>query len=200
VEGIAPKLLSSSSFSSGFQQRNDFVGVYAQDTDTFELVNRRLTTSSAYSPLLSWQANWKNKINTAFSTNYTKSRSLTYFEADRATSNQSENRSYSLTLGYSFSAPQGIRFPGLKKVRFSSDLDVSLGLTYGSSLASVTGLDGETVISENNRDWGTSLSFSYRFSRSIEGGLNSGYNAHRNVQRDVNTGTTDLNFWILFKF
>jgi hypothetical protein len=56
------------------------------------------------------------------------------------------------------------------------------------------------VVSDNNRDFGSTLALSYRFSRSIEAGLNTGYSTHRNIQRDIDTRTTDLNFWILFKF
>jgi hypothetical protein len=200
VEGVAPKLLTSASLSSGYQLRTDFVGTYGPSSDTFELVNRRLSKQASFSPLLSWQATWKNKITTTLSGNYSTSQNLTYLEAERATSTQNQSRSVNFSLGYSFSAPQGIRFPGLRKLKFSSDLGLNLGLTYGTSFASTTGLDGETVISDNNQDFGATLGLSYRFSRSIEAGLNSGYSAHRSIQRDINTRTTDLNFWVLFKF
>jgi hypothetical protein len=200
VEGLLPKLLSTSSFSSGWQVNSNLTGTYAPGSDSFEVVNRRLSTSSSLSPLLSWQATWKNKLNTTFSTSYTRSDNKTYIEADRATSSFNESRSYSFNLGYSFSAPTGLRLPFLRKVKFSSDLGVSAGLTAASALSATTDIYGQITPSGNTRDWGTNLGLTYRFSSSIDAGLNAGYNTHQNVQGATGSQSTSLDFWVLFKF
>jgi hypothetical protein len=126
--------------------------------------------------------------------------SLTYLEAQHATQTRNLSQNLAFSLGYTFSAPGGLKIPGLKKFKFTSDLGVNWGLTYGNTLASTTGLDGLTVPSDNSRDIGTTISLSYRFSRSIESGLDGGYTTHNNIQRGINTRTTTLNFWVLFKF
>jgi hypothetical protein len=200
VERIAPKLLTTSSLSSNYQRRVSFAGTFDFPTDTFQLINRRITTSDNLSPLLSWQATWKNKFSTTLAANYSNSTSLTYLEAQRASSNRSLSENLAFNLGYSFSAPQGLKIPGLKRFKFTSDLSVSWGLTYGNTLSSTTGIDGSSNVTDNSRDIGTTISLSYRFSHSIESGLNGGYTAHNNIQRGINTGKTDLSFWVLFKF
>jgi hypothetical protein len=200
VERIAPKLLSTSSLSSSYQRRVDFAGTYDFPTDTFQSLNRRVTTTDNLSPVLSWQATWKSKFTTTLSANYSNSMSLTYLEAQHATQTRNLSQNLAFSLGYTFSAPGGLKIPGLKKFKFTSDLGVNWGLTYGNTLASTTGLDGLTVPSDNSRDIGTTISLSYRFSRSIESGLDGGYTTHNNIQRGINTRTTTLNFWVLFKF
>jgi hypothetical protein len=200
VERIAPKLMTGASLSSSFQRRTDLMGMFAPGADTFEWVNRRTTTADNFSPLLSWQATWKNKMTTTLSANYAASVNQTYYEAQRATEARSSNQNLSFNLGYSFSAPNGLRIPGLKKFKFTSDLSLNWGLTYGSSRAATKGLDEQTVVTDDSRDIGTTLSLSYRFSRSIESGLSGGYSTRNNIQRGITTSTTDLNFWVLFKF
>jgi hypothetical protein len=200
LERIAPKVMATASLSSGYQRRTDFMGTFAPGTDTFELVNRRVTTSDNLSPLLSWQASWKNRMSTTLSANYTASLSSTFLEAKRAVETRNSTQSLSFNLGYTFSAPNGLKIPGLRKFKFTSDLSLNWGLTYGTSLAATKGLDQQTVVSDNGRDIGTTISLLYRFSRSIESGLNGGYSTHNNIQRGITTSTTDLNFWVLFKF
>jgi hypothetical protein len=201
VEALFPKLLTSSSISSGYQLRTDFTGTYSAGTDTFEHINQRYTSATSFSPLLSWQATWKNKITTTFSTNYTKSQNVDSLDVGQASTSSSENRSYSFNLGYSFSAPSGIKLFGLRKLKFTSDLSVNFGLTYGRAVTANAPLQGQVSYSDNNEDIGSTLALSYRFSRSIEAGLNTGYSVHRNLQYiNSSTRTTNLNFWVLFKF
>jgi hypothetical protein len=200
IEHVAPSLLTTSSLSSSYQRRTDFTGTYDFPTDTFQSLNRRVTTTDNLSPVLSWQATWKSKFTTTLSANYSNAVSLTYLEAERYTQTRNLSDNLALSLGYTFSAPHGLRLPGLKKLKFTSDLGVNVGFTYGNTLATTTGLDGQTVPSDNSRDIGTTLSLSYRFSNSIESGLNGGYTTHNNIQGGINTRTTSLNFWVLFKF
>ena len=139
-------------------------------------------------------------MTTTLSANYSTSLNRTFLEAQRAVEARNSSQNLTFNLGYSFSAPNGLRIPGLKKFKFTSDLSLNWGLTYGTSLAATKGLDQQTVVSDNSRDIGHHASLSYRFSHSIESGLNGGYTTHNNIQRGINTRTTSLNFWVLFKF
>jgi hypothetical protein len=201
VEGLFPKFLTTSSVSSNYQLRNDFTGTYSAGTDTFEHLNRHVSNSTAFSPLLSWQATWKNKMTSTFSASYTNSQDMLYVMAESASTSRSQNWSYSLSVGYSFSAPSGIKLPGLHKLKFNSDLGLNLGLTYGKTYAVGYNVNGDSTVQTNTEDFGTTLSLSYRFSRSIEAGLNSGYSVRRDNQHVYgNSRTTDLSVWVLFKF
>ncbi|MEO0108068.1 MAG: hypothetical protein ABIK62_02705, partial [candidate division WOR-3 bacterium] len=168
VEAIARKYLASSSVSSGLRIHTDQSGNYSGQADTFDLVNRRLSRQISFSPLLSWQATWKNRMNTTFATNWTRSASSTNYDVQRASTISNESRNYNLNLSYSFSAPGGIKLPMLKRVKFTSDLSVNLGLSGGASRAQTKSLSGELVTTDNSEDYGTSLALSYRYSRSIE--------------------------------
>lgn len=200
VEHIAPKLLTTSSLSSSYQRQVSFAGTYDYPNDTFQSLNRRITTTDNLSPILSWQATWKNKFTTTLSANYSNAISLTYLEPQTATQTRNLTDNLAFSLGYTFSAPHGIRIPGLKKLKFTSDLSIDWGLTYGKTFASTTELNDSIVPSEDSRDIGTTISLSYRFSNSIESGLTGGYTAHDNIESNINTHTTTLNFWVLFKF
>jgi hypothetical protein len=109
-----------------------------------------------------------------------------------------------LSFSYAFSAPQGLRFPFLGRLKFSSDLSLTWSLRAAQNHRWLQrwagGLPADTT-SELQRDnsFGTSLAASYRFSRSIEAGLNAGYSQSRGLSVTT-TESMDLDLWVLFRF
>ena len=200
AERFLPKLLTTSSLSSSYQRRADYSGLLEPGSDTFDIFNRQVSTTNTWSPLLSWQATWKNKITTTLSANLSSATGVTWLDADHTQSTVNQSRSATFNLAYTFAAPQGIRIPGLSKLKFTSNLTASWGLTYGSSYIASIDEHNNEVPSENSRDFGTNLALSYSFSRSIDGGLTTDYTNHNTINSDRSTRTVDLNFWVLFKF
>jgi hypothetical protein len=122
---------------------------------------------------------------------------------NRGESNTS-TRGAELSLAYTFSAPQGIKLPFLKKVRFSSDLSLTWSARYSSSarrdrLVTLESPAPEWTGLQNDNSFSTTLSASYRFSRSIEAGLQTGYSRSKGLA-PTTTETMDLEVWVMFRF
>jgi len=109
-----------------------------------------------------------------------------------------------LSLAYTFSAPQGLRFPLLGRLKFSSDLS----LTWSVRLSQnhrwvqrwVDGVEADTAsYLQKDNTFGTSVAASYRFSRSIEAGLSMEYSQTR-PQAVTTTESMSLDIWVLFRF
>jgi len=109
-----------------------------------------------------------------------------------------------LSFSYAFSAPQGLRLPFLGRLRLSSDLSLTWSLRVAQNRRWLQPWAGgvpaeETSNLQLDNSFGTSLAASYRFSRSIEAGLNTGYSQSRGLSATT-TQSMDLDFWILFRF
>ncbi len=199
IERLFKNWATSSNISTGYSRRRGLDGSLDPTPDTFLLNGLISTTSNSFSPLLSWQVNWKKRVSTNLSINYSSSKSE---NLDIKTYSNSNQRSGTFSLSYSFNAPQGIKFPGLKKIRFSSDLSLSLSLRLSENYSDLYDprIKDEPVVNRKDRDISTSISASYRVSRSVESGLTSGYSLYQNLQRKTNSRSIDLNFWVLFRF
>ena len=174
--------------------------------ESLGMINRSETDQNEFSPLISWSTTWKKRISTTLSTNYTFT-STTIFKDDSGAERSvthSNVRGVNLSFSYAFSAPQGLRFPFLGRLKFSSDLSLTWSLraaqTHRWLQLWAGGLPADTT-SELQRDnsFGTSLAASYRFSRSIEAGLNAGYSQSRGLSVTT-TESMDLDLWVLFRF
>jgi len=174
--------------------------------ESLGMIGRSETDQNEFSPLLSWSTTWKKRISTTLSTNYTFTTTTNFLDdsgADRSVT-YSNVRGMNLSFSYAFSAPQGLRFPFLGKLKFSSDLSLTWSLrasqTHRWLQTWVGGLPADTT-SELQRDnsFGTSLAASYRFSKSIEAGLNAGYSQSRGLSVTT-TESMDLDLWVLFRF
>jgi len=173
--------------------------------ETLSMFGRTENFSVDFNPLLSWQTTWKKRIATTVAINYTRSGALSYLsETGRYRSlTDTKQQGVNTSLTYSFSAPQGLKLPFLRKVRFSSDLSLTWQFRYAQTLRQQTVWtemeQPTTVPQQRDRTAATSLGASYRFSRSIEAGLNTGYSYNKGISGITNE-RTDLNLWVLFRF
>jgi hypothetical protein len=201
IERFLKNWATSSNISTGYSKRYDLNGSLDPESNALLLTGQTKSISNNFSPLFSWQASWKRRITTNLSLSYSQSRSE---NVDIQTAANSQQRSGTFGLSYSFSAPQGIKFPGLKKVRFSSDMSLSWSFRLSENYSDV--LDPRNpeypkpVVNRKDQDISTTISTSYRISRSVESGLNTGYSVYKNIQRGTASRSVDLNFWVLFRF
>jgi hypothetical protein len=174
--------------------------------ESLGMQDRSETDENEFSPLLSWSTTWKKRLSTTLSANYTFG-SVTSFLDDpgaKRSVTHSNTRGVNLSFSYAFSAPQGIRFPFLGKLKFSSDLSLTWSLNASQTHRYLRlwagGVQADTT-SELQRDnsFGTSLAASYRFSRSIEAGLTAGYNQSRGLSVTT-TESMNVDLWLLFRF
>lgn len=211
VHMLFSRLATDSRLNSAYRLRTAVTGellpcsLPTGRAETLGIVGRVLTRSAEFNPLLSWSTTWKKRINTTLSANYSKTNALSYLSEDTETRSQRNTvtRGASIQLSYTFSAPRGVMFLFLRRLRFSSDLSLTWNLRYSNTIRGTQtwerGRYRETP-EQNDDAISTSLAASYRFSRSIEAGLNTGFSDTRNRRTQTGTQRTDIDFWVLFRF
>jgi len=174
--------------------------------ESLGMYGRSESDANEFSPLLSWNTTWKKRVSTTLSTNYTYRRATSFLNdsGSERSITYSRERGLNLSLSYAFSAPHGLKLPLLKKLKFSSDLSLTWSLRFSQNQRWQQRWSGDLPTGEasnlqRDNTFGTSLAASYRFSRTIEAGLNTSYSQSRGLSKTW-TETMDLNLWVLFRF
>jgi hypothetical protein len=210
VHSLFKSWATDSKLSCSYRRRHDLTGQYPpSDTapgETLGMIGRTESFQNELSPLVSWTTTWKKRVTTTLSANYSFGTSTNYLDDSGVVRSVTGSRAQGgrLSLGYTFSAPQGLKLPFLRRVRFSSDLTVTWSLDYSQSHKQVqrwTGVLADTAypLAVDN-SFSSDLAASYRFSRSIEAGLKTGYRRGQNGITKLLTESTDLDLWVLFRF
>lgn len=207
---------TDSKLSASYRHQRDVVGefvTYYEPANGDSVARESLsmqglteTDQNDFSPLVSWTTTWKKRVSTTLSANYTFGSTVSFQDSTGATRSviSSVTRGMNLSLAYTFSAPQGLRFPLLGRLKFSSDLS----LTWSVRLSQnhrwvqrwVDGVEADTAsYLQKDNTFGTSVAASYRFSRSIEAGLSMEYSQTRPLAVTT-TESMSLDIWVLFRF
>jgi hypothetical protein len=134
---------------------------------------RKESNRVSWEPLMQWTANWKNGLKTRLVVRRSKAENVDKSGSGRQTLDTSG--AYRFELDYAFSAPQGLGIPLLGRVKFTSNLDVSLNFEYQKEKKTEAALDEDvergTVRADKTR---ISIlpSLKYSFSRNVTGSLN----------------------------
>ncbi|MGQ9708070.1 MAG: hypothetical protein ACUVUR_04270, partial [bacterium] len=201
---IATDSRLSSSYRRSLNLRGELLPVN-HSGDTLAMFGRTESRTIDFNPLLSWQTTWKKHLSTTIAINYNRSSAISYISETGRNRSLTDTRTQgaNTSLTYSFSAPQGLKLPFLRKVRFSSDLSLTWQLRYSRTIRQQTVWteleEATTVPQQRDNAASTTLGASYRFSRSIEAGLNTGYSYNKGIS-GISNERTDLNLWVLFRF
>jgi hypothetical protein len=216
VHNLLKKWATDSKLTFSYRRRHDLGGEYVRfyeqgagdstERESLGMYGRRESYTNELSPLVSWTTTWKKRVTTTLSANYSFG-AATDFLSDSGTERSvthSEERGMDLSLSYAFSAPQGLRLPFLRRFRFTSDLSLKWSLRASQTRRWLQrwagGVPADTTNDlQRDRSFGTTVAASYRFSRSIEAGLTTGYSQSRGLS-PTTTETMDLDFWVLFRF
>lgn len=208
VHNLFKKYATDSKLSTTFRRRTDEGGTMLafEGGESLAMIGRTRRLTADYSPLLSWQTTWKKKVSTTLSANYSTAAATNYLSEDGLRRNVTDTRTRggNASVSYSFSAPQGIKLPLLRRLKFSSDLTLNATMRYANTVGTLVawdtlGLPVDSTDLSNDNSYGGTLAASYRFSRSIEAGLNTSYSRSKGLT-PVTTETVDLNLWVLFRF
>ncbi len=162
------KIASSSSLQSAYSVKEDI----KDNPDTGVVTNRDETIS--YRPLFSWTLNWNNGLKTSLKYDKSKQVSENLREGSESTKT-STSSTISLSLNYSFKAPQGIKLPFLNRIKFDSQLSLSASITKQEDQAE-TKRPGSAPIPDTDRgSFSISFNANYSFSSKISGGLKLGW-------------------------
>ncbi|MCS7249488.1 MAG: hypothetical protein N2323_01075 [candidate division WOR-3 bacterium] len=195
VEKLLPKLISSSQINTKFEKRKTLSSRLAPD-GSFIWGERNEEISYDFFPLIGWQLNFKNRMNASITINYKKGHS---YNALSNLSNYNENKSFSLSYGYTFSLKEGIKLPLLKKIKLTQDINFNGNFSYNLNESYYIRELQKTFLSRSN-NYNLSLSFSYQLSTYTQVGLNASYSNSRNLLKQDKMQTIDINIWVLFRF
>jgi hypothetical protein len=107
-------------------------------------------------------------------------------------------RGGSVSTGYSFSAPTGIKLPFMKNVKFASNMSFNLTLNYSRTTSY-----GEDLLlpTSDNSTLSSNLGMSYNFSASITGGANFDYAENKDINNpNASSKRVGLNVWANINF
>lgn len=156
--------------------------------------SERRIESTAWAPLLGWQASWRNGLRTDVTTAYSTVRDIdeTSFGVTRERSSQNQD----IRLTKLFPASRGIKFPWSKKrIRLPNDLNLNLGITMQTDQQTTLYRTGQSTLELDQQSLSVSSGTSYNFSQSVTGGFNLGFRQTNDrksaiIQRSVNIAFT----------
>ncbi|MCD5383544.1 hypothetical protein LR066_02125 [candidate division WOR-3 bacterium] len=181
-------LLTSISLSTRFNIRESFDGAKIGDPT-------QTTRDISLSPSLNMQ--WKRGISSRVSSSFTSKYTKRY--AGGGTFVEMDDKSFSIggSAGYRFTAPDGIRLPFLKHIRFSGNLDTNIDITYTSNW----GMDITRDIRSKDRYTITvTPGISYNFAENITGGGGLEFRENNDRMTKMHTRTVGTRIWADFRF
>ncbi|MEO0131475.1 MAG: hypothetical protein ABIK73_00845 [candidate division WOR-3 bacterium] len=197
LERFLKRLATSSDINLSYKYQTRLSGLLFEDT--MRLEGRREQKNLDFTPLFNWRTTWKNRLSTNLSTNYSRGQEIIRLTQG---SNIIENyqKGANFSLGYNFSAPEGLPLPFLRRIRLSSNVNLNLNFRYTENQALTQYYMGNKVTTRNDRSLGTDFSASYQISNAVQAGITSGYTEYNDRQRGRSTQTVDLNIWVQFNF
>jgi len=154
-----------------------------------------------YSPLFNWNANWRNRMSTAFTRNTSENVELKYErnvsgvdvplvdrEIGTTITNSSSNKA---TLKYTLSSRL------FRKLQSNLDMDMSFqqSATLQEEFPRATGADTTSVIRKDEATWSAQLQAQYRFSSRFTGGSRLRHENRKDRLRDRTDKTWEFRVW-----
>ena len=168
------------------------------NADTDEIYTRE--TEKRFAPLVSLTMNFTGSVRGSI--RYDKTNSISknlknVGQSDRQTERNDGNLKVNVT--YTFSAPQGLKLPFLKKVKFNSQLSLSLDVSIANTKSeSVTSGRKSVDIHQGNITIEPKLS--YQFSKAITGGLRARWNDSNDKIQRRKHHIRELGIWTEIRF
>jgi len=178
----------------GYSKKVDETG----NADTDEIYTRGI--ERRYSPLAGLNVNFSNNIRTTI--RYDRGN---VFTKNLKTAGQSDRQvdkndnTLKLNITYSFTAPHGLKLPLLKKVKFDSQLSLSLDVVLNSSISeSIT--SGRKSVDAHQKNTTIEPKLSYQFSRAITGGIRARWNDSDDKIQRRKHHVRELGIWTEIRF
>ena len=189
----ADKILSSSRLSSSYTYTEKERGSIDWDKPDYDKASF-LQQTYAFSPLISWSANWVFDVSTSLSYNLSKSVSTNFRDTFDAIQ-KSDTNSINSNISYSFRSPQGIKLPFLgTRMPVTNEMTTELGINWEKAISSNKGVQ-ETIVDKDTEKYSIIPKLTYNFSKNIKGGLQSNYDNTHDKKRDERIRTFSLSIW-----
>jgi cell surface protein SprA len=159
-------------------------------------VETRKVTNN-FSPLAGLALNWKNGINSSIRVD--KGRDKTDNFKDGTTS-LTDNSAVSFTSNYSFSSPKGVKIPLFGRIKFQSNMNLSLDIQWRTTQTRAATEGNKLSVTVDNSEISISPRGSYNFSSQINGGFQARWSDRHNKKSGDKTHNRELGIWVEVKF
>jgi hypothetical protein len=196
IKGVVNKFIDVFSPRTGYSRRV----TESYDLDNNFLISRKEVRG--FNPLLSVTFKVWRSLSLAGSYTLDENDEERYNTGDGTlqTNTKTENQSIAATAKYSFSAPGGLSFPLLGKVKFTSTVDIDLGFRYAASKSETAKLGQPFFVSSDKSDFSIIPTISYSFSRQIRGGLSGRWQDTNDHTTNRNSHVRQLQIWVEIRF
>ena len=108
--------------------------------------------------------------------------------------------SLSLSTNYSFSSPTGFSIPLFGKLKFQSQVDISLNLKISKQKSTTSKPNSADAVSDDKSDFSISPNIAYTFSRQIRGGLTLRWQDTNDNYRVKKSHVREVQLWTEIRF
>lgn len=158
--------------------------------------------STRYNPLLS--ANFKVfknlSLNGSVTMSQDESQKFNLSDGSPQSKSRSSNRSLAFDTKYSFRAPGGIGIPLFGRLKFQSQVSITLIVKFNASKAETSSGGRPWVASADKSDFSWSAVVGYSFSRQIKGGLSTRWQDSSDNYRNQRRHMREVSIWTEIRF
>lgn len=158
----------------------------------------------AFSPLVSFSINPLRSMRTTGRYERTVSMTTQYTEStgEIRNMNRQTSETYSAGWSYRFSSPSGVKLPILGRIKFESNLNITLDVSIRRSHDETANQTSNLVFTTSSERTNLTISptASYSFSSTVKGGLSARWQDDKDKQRRETRHTRELGFWVELQF
>jgi len=193
--GPLNRYLNSWGFKSGYSKKVDI----SRDKLVNEPKNR--STSISFSPLVSFSLAWKNGIQTNLTANKSEDK-----QEDLRTRGSSReviigtDKNITLTNSYSFRAPHGIKLPFLKKLKFESNLSLSLDISHRTRKQKKSIQAKPFNPTQHRTELSITPRAGYNFSSQVQAGLSGSWIDINDKMTKIKSHVREFGIWAEIQF
>ena len=179
---------------------------YARSTkETVDLdggFSTQKSVSIRYSPLLAISFKLFKALSLSGTASRSKDESEKFNPSDGSPQSRTRSSQQSLVFDakYSFSAPGGIGIPIFGKLKFRSNVSITLGVKMNDSKTETSNRGKQYVASADKSDFSWNAVLTYSFSRQIKGGLSTRWQDSNDNYRNRRSHLREISIWTEIRF
>jgi len=196
IKGVVNKIIDV------FAPRTGYARSTSEERDLDGGFTTQKNTATKYNPLLAVNFVLLEKLSLSGSVNRSKDEGQKFnlSTGEPLSNSRASNKSVAFDAKYSFSAPGGIGIPIFGKLRFRSQVSITLGVKINSSLSETKQRDKPWVTSTDKSDFTWNLILTYSFSRQIKGGLSTRWQDSADNYRNRRSHLREVSLWTEIRF
>jgi len=164
----------------------------------------QIDEQSAFAPLISFTINPLRSMRSTvrYETSSSTNTQISETSGQKTNITKRSSQSFSFSWSYSFRNPTGVKLPVLGRIKFESNLSLSLDVTYRKSYGEAA--DAKSNFSFEPTEDKTSLNIrpnaNYSFSSTVKGGIQGRWQDSNDIRSSRKSHTRELGIWVELRF